>query len=57
LFEQGFHPKPVSTLGKPCLVKREGFAARASIIAADASRHHRITPEEADSRRTSYRIP
>jgi transposase len=30
------------------LVKGEGFAVDASIITADASRHHRITPEEAD---------
>jgi transposase len=30
------------------LVKSEGFAVDASIITADASRHHRITPEEAD---------
>ncbi len=30
------------------LVKGEGFAVDASIITADASRHHRISPEEAD---------
>jgi hypothetical protein len=30
------------------LVKGEGFAMDASIIGADASRHHRIAPEEAD---------
>ena len=58
MFEQGFYPKTgKTTFGKPCFVKREGFAARASIITADAGRRHRITPEEADSRWTSYRIP
>jgi transposase len=30
------------------LVKGEGFAVDASIIGADASRHHRIKPDEAD---------
>jgi hypothetical protein len=30
------------------LVKGEGFAVDASVITANASRHHRITPEEAD---------
>jgi len=57
MFEQGFYPKTgKTTLGKPCLVKREGFAVDSSIITADAGRRHRVTPEEADSMWTSHQI-
>jgi hypothetical protein len=36
------------------LVKSEGFAVDASIITADASRHHRIAPEDTDWSRPEH---